>query len=474
MKAINMDFEALFSNEVQKSHEMLDDDTSDSGLRKPDLEKHLEIQHAKIMALYKKDLEDYPQNPCCSCNMLFRRKQGKKVCFSDELGSVWPELKEFILKGDPQASKKTLFMCDYCKSSLRQNKMPPRCVLNGLQVIPIPEELKKLDDLSKQLIQRAKAFQTVVRLGTYGNKKVPSYNSLKACKGNMFFLPLPLSKTLETLEDVEGALADPELYIIVNNKPTKGNVVWRNLVDVNNVKAAVRKLRQSNWLYKAVDEDSVDSAAKEVIEVVSKTSSTVLEKASESDIAGLQCYTVRDMNNKLSTIEDIEQYKLNSVKEEPLDCRQKHLDVMCFPVLFPDGNFGKYHPREVRISHSEYDKSRLFNKDPRFRKDMQYVFYLAKQKETREIVSGMYNLLKTSKSTAMTVQNLLQKVNANDQQLEANISTMFQSIRGTRQFWFKRKGELTCMLRDLGPKVSSLHLAVLSMIPQTLKSTSGM
>ena len=107
MKAIDMDFEALFSNEVQKSHEMLDYDTSKSGLRRPDLEKHLEIQHAKIMALYKKDLEDYPQNPCCSCNMLFRRKQGTKVCFSDELGRVWPKLKEFILKDDPQASNKT-------------------------------------------------------------------------------------------------------------------------------------------------------------------------------------------------------------------------------------------------------------------------------------------------------------------------------------------------------------------------------
>ena len=53
------------------------------------------------------------------------------------------------------------------------------------------------------------------------NKKVPAYNSLKACKGNMFFLPLPFSKTLETLENVEGVLADPELYIIVNNKPTR-------------------------------------------------------------------------------------------------------------------------------------------------------------------------------------------------------------------------------------------------------------
>ena len=41
-------------------------------------------------------------------------------------------------------------------------------------------------------------------------------------------------------------MADPELYIIVNNKR---NVVWRNLVDVHSVKEAVRKLRECNWLY---------------------------------------------------------------------------------------------------------------------------------------------------------------------------------------------------------------------------------
>ena len=91
---------------------------------------------------------------------------------------------------------------------------------------------------------------------------------------------------------------------------------------------------------------------------------------------------------------DIDQYKLLSVREEPLSNRQKYLDVMCFPCLFPDGNFGKYHPRRVNLSHSEYIKSRLLNKDSRFRKDPQYVFYLLWQKEMREIASGVYNVLK--------------------------------------------------------------------------------
>ena len=98
--------------------------------------------------------------------------------------------------------------------------MPGRCVLNGLQTAPCPDELKGLDPFSSQLIQLAKAFQTVVRLGTYLNK-VPSHNSLKACKGNMFVLPLPLEKSLETLEQSKSGLAKPELYVIVDGMPTK-------------------------------------------------------------------------------------------------------------------------------------------------------------------------------------------------------------------------------------------------------------
>ena len=88
--------------------------------------------------------------------------------------------------------------------------------------------------------------------------------------------------------------------------------------------------------------------------MVSNTSSTVLERASGSE-------------------DDLQQYKMLSVQEEPLSSTQRHLDTMCFPVLFPDGNFGKYHPRQVPVSHSEYDKSRLWNNDSRFRKDPQKV-----------------------------------------------------------------------------------------------------
>ena len=170
----------------------------------------------------------------------------------------------------------------------------------------------------------------------------------------MFFLPLPFNNTVETVDEVIASkvLPEPELYIIINGKPTKNNVLWRDLVDVEDLKAAIEVLKKDNWLYKDLDDSSVDEAAKKVLEVANNTSSKMLDKATKQDIDSFQAFTIRDLDSKLSSEPDIEQYKLLGVKEDPLDSRQQHLDVMCFPILFPNGKFGKYDKREKEISHS--------------------------------------------------------------------------------------------------------------------------
>ena len=303
--------------------------------------------------------------------------------------------------------------------------------------------LLNLDPLSRQLIQLAKCYQTIVRLGTYtGN--VPMYNSLKACKGTMFFLPLPLNKTVETLNEIQHSsisLPNPELYIIINGRPTKSNVVWRSLVNVNNIKKAINTLKLCHWLYKNVEDESIDESVKHIIEISNNASTRMLEKATTEEIDAFHAYTIRNLDNKVSTASDIEQYKLLSVRDDPIKNKQKHLDVMCFPVLFPTGEFGEFHP------HTEYIKSRLLNKDSRFRKDAQYVFYLLWQKEMRQLSAGVYNLLKTTRQQSVSVSMLLDQVNTSDEHLEAHLCTMFQS---TKQYWFLRHSELKCMIREWG------------------------
>uniref|UniRef100_A0A1X7VBT6 Helitron helicase-like domain-containing protein n=1 Tax=Amphimedon queenslandica TaxID=400682 RepID=A0A1X7VBT6_AMPQE len=117
---------------------------------------------------------------------------------------------------------------------------------------------------------------------------------------------------------------------------------------------------------------------------------------------------------------------------------------MCFPTLFPTGNFGANYSHTVKLTNAEYIKSRLLNVDSRYRKNPAYVFLLLREKELRELKSGIYNTLRISSQTCM-----LTMLNNADRELEASLCTALQSVPGTKQFRFKRKGDVDC-IREFG------------------------
>ena len=108
---------------------------------------------------------------------------------------------------------------------------------------------------------------------------------------------------------------------------------------------------------------------------------------------------------------------------------------------------------------SEFAKSHLLNKDSRFRKDDQYVFYLLWQKEMREISAGVYNLLKSTRQHAMPVGEFVERVSTSDEEVEGNLSTIFQQMRGSKQYWFLRRSEVMCMVREYGSPTLFLTLS---------------
>ena len=237
------------------------------------------MKFAGIIEEFYGKLKEDPEFTCCSCERLLLKKTLTHFNFTVEKfkSSVWIQLKNYLLARDSNVATKTWYVCTHCRPILNENKVPDQCVLNGLYTEPMPEELSNLNALENQFIQRAKCFQTVVRLGTYTGK-VPIYNCVKAVKETMFFLPLPLQSTLDRLDeagfrvhfspdDIMSTLPDPELYIIVDGQPTKDKVVWQGLVDVDNVKRAAELLSDTNWLYKNVNEESVDEAAKKQLKL---------------------------------------------------------------------------------------------------------------------------------------------------------------------------------------------------------------
>ena len=105
-------------------------------------------------------------------------------------------------------------------------------------------------------------------------------------------------------------------------------------MNVDQVKAAVQKLRSINWLYANVSDSSINDASQRIVECVSNTSSKMLVKASKEDVSSFQAYTIRRLDQQISNLTDTEQYKLMNVNEEALSNKLKHFNVLCFPTLF--------------------------------------------------------------------------------------------------------------------------------------------
>ena len=143
-----------------------------------------------------------------------------------------------------------------------------------------------------------------------------------------------------------------------------------------------------------------------------------------------------------------------TIQEPSLNSRQSYLDILCFPCLFPTGRYGQHHPRQVKLDFSEYVKSRLLKKDSLFRKSPEFDFYNLWLKELRELSSGIYNTLKCGGQRCEennTASNFIEGIHSSDHKVEANLQTIFQLVRGSKQFWFLRRSEVLCMIREHGP-----------------------
>ena len=77
----------------------------------------------------------------------------------------------------------------------------------------------------------------------------------------------------------------------------------------------------------------------------------------------------------------------------------------------------------------------------------------------REIAAGVYYVLKSTQQHTMPVGEFMDRLSSTDQEVEANLSTVFQSVRGSKQYWFQRHSEVKCMVREYGSPTLFLTLS---------------
>ena len=109
-------------------------------------ESHIEVQFAGIIEEFHKKLKEDPEFTCCSCEkLLFERVLTGFIFTAEKFSSfTWMQLKDYFRERDPDVSTKKLYICRDCRQILNGRKNPAQCVLNGLYIEPITEELLTL------------------------------------------------------------------------------------------------------------------------------------------------------------------------------------------------------------------------------------------------------------------------------------------------------------------------------------------
>ena len=189
---------------------------------------------------------DIPRYVCVSCERLCYKRSVSEVKNIKINFSIWKDLMAYL----KQENIDRQYICNYCKQKFRQCVLPAYCILNNLHVNNVPEVISSLNTFEKILIQRAKAFQTVVKMGTVINKKLPERQMIQTVKGRTFHLPLPLQETFNKLcLETDAINSNHELYILVRGIPTKSKIIWEEIVDIKKIFDALTWLKVNNPLY---------------------------------------------------------------------------------------------------------------------------------------------------------------------------------------------------------------------------------
>ena len=67
--------------------------------------------------------------------------------------------------------------------------------------------------------------------------------------------------------------------------------------------------------------------------------------------------------------------------------------------------------------------------------------------------------MKGTRQHALPVGDFMDRVSNSDENVEANLSTVFQSVRGSKQYWYLRHSEVMCMVREYGSPTLFLTLS---------------
>ncbi|XP_071150816.1 uncharacterized protein [Mytilus edulis] len=469
-----------------------------------------------IAEWFRRQVRDGPSYICAVCIKLKFRKQvlelhkDKYDKKDEQSAAVANKCITFQFKSDctdkcpikcPTISHK-LWICYTCHRHLLKGKIPADASANGLQLPTIPEELKSLNLLEKQLVSLRIPFMKLVQLPK-GNQR--------GIIGPCVSVPTDVQKTVQILPR-----SDDETQVVrckLKRKQSYIGYCQYEFVSTKKICKGIESLKERNPYYQDIafndkwhdnlPPDFEDMTAAEEGNERHSEISKVQDERKEHDQDKQQQEGVNVEGNEsnpeileeVNTTESDEEHHhedVHNIKDrgfpsdtclQPVDIGQEILDqyfdnifcvapgegstpvsmmtevgneAMSFPAQFPEGLFGSFdNNRPVHLTRTRYFHARLLSGDMRFSTDSSYIFYAQYLSELEQVISKVSIALRKSSGKDTAGNNITASMLTDRNQLKSLLSTdqgykFLTPIRGTPPYWQSVLKDLLATIRQLG------------------------
>jgi hypothetical protein len=264
----------------------------------------------------------------------------------------------------------TLAICSKCHTQISKGHWPSIASNNNLAPDTIPFQLAALTADDVRTVSLICPFLKVVILpgGQFGEE------------GSVIHFPFPVQQVMSQLPHL---LSDSELILSavgVGQRETFQTLLQQ--LDHQRVYQALLWLRANNPLYASIPmpneqpQTSQPNAQSTAIHDDDEFDHTTSNHFNESCVIP-QNYVDPDIpiEQLLQQQNTAPQLPFPRIVASPVNMfQQEQLEEHAFPVLYPKGRFGMGYERSKPITDLKYIQSRLFNKDPRWRNNIAWMF----------------------------------------------------------------------------------------------------
>ena len=162
-------------------------------------------------------------------------------------------------------------------------------------------------------------------------------------------------------------------------------------------------------------------------------------------------FSVQPLNINIPS-DVITDYQLNEVSGQSMNIFDSDLDLKSFPELFPTGENGiKDSLRELKIATTDFIRSRLLNRNPKFRLNINYLFHCFQVQEVSNMCHSIGHMLRSVTGNILSAKEFHERLQNKDGIINSNMFSLMSHMRGSKEYFAKLGMDVKWMMKTLGP-----------------------